>query len=338
MDWSTVTDMFDSVGREATNARAWADAKLAEAARSVNETIIRAGLPGGGDDATAKGIENLRALGLSRSTYKLHAKAYIVNVAVPAVIAHQRFNATKDQRFEFGLENAELSGLMLQMYVNEQIDPVLIERMRQTVLKSQTLETLTLFTELDVQETLGKGVGYPSEPEVRAAAQKALQLVRKPSKKDGSGGLSFKFSEEGFKPIIEGVKGLDVVRCTIALPDGTLSPDVAMYSLSIRISDTYKFKNLREPGDYTFFREILANYLISEQYAMFEMLYSRAMIEAPLKARGGAIDKSLVFASYMYAMEMAGYFKPVPWFFEVGTRPMVLRRSKANPFSSQRTP
>jgi len=39
----------------------------------------------------------------------------------------------------------------------------------------------------------------------------------------------------------------------------------------------------------------------------------------------------MVFASYMYALEAAGFFKGLPWSMDLKTRRMTLTRPLANP-------
>lgn len=326
--------------RALSDAAHWLDEKYAAISESVNTRLCSLGLPSGGDASGAKVAEILRDFhGGGAAFYKAYAKAYINGTAVPAIIWHQRKRAIKEGELSIGMENAELSGLMLSMYLEQKINPDLINRVQKSVARSDNFEWLVAYTEQHVQAALGSGSGPPSPADLQREAQKAFDLARSP---DSSGGANFKFSMEGLKPIIEGIGGLDAVSAQIE-PAGFFSgKDDVSYTVLVRIRDTYKFFNERRSADpksgalrenqYTLYRNLLRDLLSAQRFTEFELAYARGMCQAPLS--GGTvdhIDKSLVFASYMFALEGAGYFTGLPWFIEIRTRPMNLTRTGANP-------
>jgi len=308
--------------------------------QSVKDTLCRLGLPGGGDASSARTIEALSAFhGSGKVFYAAYAKSYVNGVAVPAIILHQRKRAIVAGEWGIGLDNAELSGLMLSMYLDQRVDKEIIDRVRRTTLSSDNFEWLVNFIEEQVQMQLGSFTGRPAESAIRNAAQAACDTARK---SDDRGGKNFKFSKEGLKPIIEGIGGLDVFNASLEAPGFGDMGDTAAYRLIISVRDTYKFINERrvanavsgnlEETQYTRYRTKLADLLRAERYAEFELTYAQAMCDAPLG--GGTdnnIDKTMVFASYMYALEAAGFFKGLPWSMDLKTRRMTLIRPLANP-------
>lgn len=322
------------------SAGQWLSDRYGQVASSVNDKVCSLGLPG--DPDVAKTAELLRDMGMATEgakLYKAHARKYAEGLGVFAVSAEQSWRALKSFEWDQGQKNAEISALMLRMYLNEKVDPALITRVNEAVRVSDTFSSLVDFVEQEVQDDLSKGSGRVGMIEIQKAAQKAMDLARR--SKD-SGGQGFYFGAEGLQPIIGGVTGLSPVNVQIK-PRGFFGDDDTLtYTMSIRISDTYDFENERriknkvtgamEETQYSRFRTELTRLLTTHQYARFELTYASAMCSAP--TTGGNwnhIDRGHVFASYLYALEKAGYFKGLAWSTDVPTREMSLERKGVNP-------
>jgi hypothetical protein len=321
------------------NAGQWLSERYGEVAAGVNDRVCRLGLPGDAD--VAKTAELLRDMGLATEgakLYKAHARKYAEGLGVFAVSTEQTWRAVKSFEWDQGKTNAEISGLMLKMYLEEKLDPALIQRVNEAVAVSETFKWLVDFVEQQVQDELGKGSGRVGVMEIQKAAQKAMDLARRSK---SAGGQSFYFGGEGLQPIIGGVTGLSPVNVQTK-PRGFFSGDDTLnYTMSIRVSDTYDFENERriknkvtgamEETQYSHFRTELTRLLTTHQYAQFELTYASAMCSAP--TFGGDwnhIDRGHVFASYLYALEKAGYFKGLAWSTDVPTREMELGRKGVN--------
>jgi len=218
-------------------------------------------------------------------------------------------------------ENAKLGVDMLDMYLNQVYDQKVIDRIAEAVKQSEQYETLGKFVRTDVKGHVD-AAKPPSEMELKALVQNALELARKPR---AEGGLGFYFSGEGLQPVIGGMTGLWVSACRYNTPVGAIKTARNIdYTCDVVIEDTYDFDNNRTVIDkatskrretaYSLFRTKLADLLKQGKYCEFETEYNKAIDDAPIF--GGDWDhlnKGHIFASYMYALEKAGFFKGIAW-------------------------
>jgi hypothetical protein len=335
--WSGASDRFTA---GTTDAVHWLTEKYGEVAEDVNTRICRMGLPQ--DPNAAKVADMLRASGfggMGTEVYKAQARNYVAGLGVSAVQVQQSLAAIK--RFEWfdGVENAELSALMLKMYLDGKADPTVLKRVQVAIDRSDAIDRLVEFVGKEVQKELGTGAGPVTAKQLEQSAQKAMNLARK--SKD-SGGQGFYFGGEGLQPVVGGVTGLSPFDVKLKQPGFFAGTDTLRYSMRIRVGDTYNFANDRRNKDpvtglpietqYSRFRAELARLLQIQEYRQFELTYAAAMCSAP--TYGGSwdhMDRGHVFASFMFALETAKLFTGIAWSVELSEREFTLQRSGVNP-------
>jgi len=118
---------------------------------------------------------------------------------------------------------------------------------------------------------------------------------------NGSTSTNYYFgqSDRGLQRVVGGITRLEVVSAAV---------HGDRYTLQLLIGDTYDFdNNRRDQRDYDDFRKELARLIRTREYGAFVSKYHRALYT------GVPIDRFLVFASFMYAIEQAGYYHGIPW-------------------------
>ncbi len=327
------------VAQHGAEAVQWLNETYGSVAVDVNNRICQLGLPQ--DPNAAEVADTLRAAGfgtMGAEVYKTQARNYVAGLGVGAVQFQQTLAAIKRMEWGDGVQNAELSGMMLKMYLDGKADPGVLKRVQVAVDRSDAIKRLMDFVGKEIQTELGVGVGPVTAAQIEAAAKRAMLLARK--SKD-SGGQGFYFGGEGLQPVVGGVTGLDPLDVKINKPGLFADKDTLSYSMRVRVSDVYNFANdrreknpvtgLPEETQYSKFRAELANLLLMQEYRKFELTYAAAMCAAP--NYGGSwnhMDRGHVFASFMFALETAKLFKGVPWSVELSERNFSLRRTDAN--------
>ncbi|CAN5807112.1 hypothetical protein BH11PLA1_BH11PLA1_17910 [soil metagenome] len=310
----TAVDAAHGVWSLGADAASWTRAQLEHALKS---DLFVIGLTVGNQIGTVS--DALDLIGLGEFAYKQYARAYIAHLAVPGVVGYEAFRAHGRGGGIRDYLNANLSGDMLQMYVNERLDPEVISRVGEAIAVSATFAHLVQFVADEVAVALA-AVPSPAIAQVRAAADAALLNAPGPAPK----GIDFYFGGEGLQPVIGGVSGMRTADGSITsiLPDAKGQRTLTC-QLKIEIRDEYDFDNDRRSLNaagkkvenvYTRFRTLLADLLKQRKFSKFEMAYTLVMNSVPFT--GGDYDhlnRGHVFASYMYAVEQAGYFKPIAW-------------------------
>jgi len=199
--------------------------------------------------------------------------------------------------------NTSLSPLaaeMLRMYLRGAKDPALISKVGQAIQKSKTFAALRDHLINNLQAKYARANQAPPSIQVLKTAQRLIDDYRE----TGPNGKPRKiyFDQDGLQPVIGGVTKLEAESVEI-----TATPNGFRFKLLLRLGDSYDFQNSRD-GEYDRFRKELARLFQSGQRTAFWKEYLGAFY-----GFHKGLDSGNAFASFMYAVETGGCFRPVDW-------------------------
>lgn len=241
-----------------------------------------------------------------RAAHRQAVRTYVRNVGVSLVSGKQMLSR------DCSAENALLAGAMLEAYVDGTVSEELQKRIAAAIAGSADYQGLVSWLSNQVQREALRVKRLPNAGEVQAVLKARLKVARKDPKE---GGVSFYFGDEGMQPIIGGVGPIILAsfRVVRIRRSATKADEAELdYAGAVTFSDTYDFANNRtSQAQYDAFRKLLAALLLADDIVAFEAIYWRAQTEPA--SLGLRLDRGHIFASYMYAVERAGYFKGVSW-------------------------
>lgn len=193
-----------------------------------------------------------------------------------------------------------LGAEMLRMYLSGKKDGKLIAKVGAAIRKSETFHKLSDNLQAKLTAQFIQNSRPPTSDIVLKEAQHLLDEYRE----IGPDGQSRKiyFDKEGLQPVVGGVTKLNAEAVEITPTLGGFR-----FKLQIRIGDSYDFNNSRK-GEYDRFRKQLAALFRNGERSAFWNEYLQAFY-----GFHDGINSGNAFASFMFAVEQGGCFKPIDW-------------------------
>jgi hypothetical protein len=208
--------------------------------------------------------------------------------------------ATGDESYKPARVQSVLGGAYLRMYLAGQVDPATVSAAGEEMIASPEFAKLRSQLHAHLAKLKPSADRATAEEQIRKSAQAYLDSRMK------NGGLAFRYE---LNAVIGGVGDADVDKVEALVHTTDAGPQV-WYALHLRFEDKYDFDNARS-GVYDAYRKKLAKLVADGKYPDFWEAYGREVIG--LGAKTG-LDSAAIFASFMYAIEQAGWTPgPLPW-------------------------
>jgi hypothetical protein len=207
--------------------------------------------------------------------------------------------ATDDTSYKPARVQSTLGGAYLRMYLAGKVDPDTVSAAGVEMGASREFEKLRGDVHTALAGLKPSADTATAQEQIRKAAQAYLD------KRIKYGGLAFRYE---LNAVIGGVGAVEVTRVDL-LPLPTSSGMQRLYVLQLTFRDKYDFDNTRS-GIYDVYRKKLAKLLAEGRYSDFWEAYGRETIGLGYTG----LDSAAIFASFMYALEMAGWTPgALPW-------------------------
>lgn len=181
-----------------------------------------------------------------------------------------------------------LGGDFLRMYLDGKIDTDVIDQAGEEMKEHDTFKSLESGLQTHLQKHL-KNSNYSDE--------RLLNLANQYLKNRLDNSIYFR---NGLNTIVGGLSGIEAKNITYSVNETDSGIEIK-YNVTVEFSDVYDFENDRS-GVYDKYRKSLAKMLKEGKFAEFEKAYAEQAITNSKK-----ISRAGVFASFMYALEKAGY-------------------------------
>jgi hypothetical protein len=242
--------------------------------------------------------------GLGREANRIYALSEASTGATIMSTYIKYVNAKGSAKDERGRGNrvymSPLGPEMLEAYLRGHLNPELRGKIKREILQARAWQNLVRALDDAIAAEAGRLRRAPTGAEILLITKKAASLK---DYKDPDTGERIYFhntpDDRGLQIVVGGVGKLEVRACNVL---------AGRYELQIALGDVYDFENKREDQPaYDRFRKELARLLTSGQYGAFWWEYHRALYG------GNPVDRARVFASFMYAIEKAGFTLPMEW-------------------------
>jgi hypothetical protein len=227
-------------------------------------------------------IQNAKAIRLLMAGAGL---ARVVNQQLPTPIALLN-SATRNIR--------PLSATLLDRYLNQEpVDAGIKDDLVEAIESSDTLAAVGKKIRAGIRAKAARDLKWaPDASHIEAVAREVVQGI-------DAKGVYFTEGDHDLQSVIGGAH----LRVEAAVVED------GVYGVALEVSDSYDFSNNRKrfPA-YDRFRTRLADLLRARDYIGFNNAWYAA-----LRDPASGLGPPAVFASYMFAMEQAGWFKGIPW-------------------------
>lgn len=198
--------------------------------------------------------------------------------------------ASDDKTYKRDKVQSFLGGTFLRMYLMNRVDESAVESARKEMAVSPEFKGLS------------EGLHAKIEKAVKSGTTSQAGIEKTAKQYIAAKGKGFAFRAE-LNAVIGGVTGMEVTGVQVLSQQNT-KKGVLAYQVNVKFNDTYDFENKRT-GEYDKYRKHLAQLLKDKKFQEFEESYVREAFD--MEGRKTSLDKAGVFASYMYALEKAGY-------------------------------
>ena len=220
----------------------------------------------------------------------------------------------------FGGTNAQLAADIFGCYLDGRMKTEVLSRVVAAVTRHSTHDQIVAFMKSRIAARQVERRQKLSGTELREVAAKAVEDFRMPAPGPvgaGDGALVKPYFSGDLQQIISGIHSIGLVNAHYE--DEAFNSVVGEYN----IKDAYDFDNDRSMFPfYDNYRKQLAKYYVEDDanslrlYSKCVVTYEKDLLLAPFSggnAANGPLNKPFIFTCFMYAIEIGGCTKSLPW-------------------------